>query len=397
MPKTQPIADGITWVGICDPTLRDFHGFATPEGTSYNSYLVQGGLKTALIDSVNEQYVEEMLAKVSTLTPLYLIDYIIINHTEPDHGGGIRKLVEALPKAQILCTAGAEKAIAEFHGTDIKVRVVGADDSIDLGGKTLQFLPMPMVHWPDSMFTYVAESATLLCNDAFGQHIGGDVSRWADEYGIEPTLDALDLYYANILMPLGMPISRAIEKVVEKGWALDVIAPSHGLAWRGEHVATVLERYRKHLANEHGDSTVVIYSSAWHSTELIAEEIAKRIKASGHVVEMYDLGTTPWSIVTKAVMDAKGVIFGSPTLHNSMFYPMAGFLHYISVLKPATKVVAAFGSYGWSSGATKQMRASLEGMGFEMPCSDLQIKYRPLSSDASEIDNWVAEVMNAIY
>lgn len=393
---TVPISPNITWVGVCDPELKDFHGFETPLGSSYNSYLVRGSSKIALVDVANEGFVPELLSKISSQVELAEIDYIVVNHIEPDHGGGLRLVKEALPNAEILCSSGAAKGIAAFHGADLAVTVVSATDLIDLGGVTLQFLPMPMVHWPDSMFTYVAESKTLLPNDAFGQHIGTSETRWADEYGFDKTMDAVNLYYANILMPLSTTIRRALDKIVELGWEIETIAPSHGLAWRGEGVARIIERYEHNLSAVGDGSVALVYTTAWHSTEKMAGQIAELLRARGVTVHVLDLETVPWSAITQQVMESSVLVAGSPTLHNSMFYRMAGYLHYLTVLKPSLKLAAAFGSYGWSSGATKQMRQALEAAGVEMPLEDLQIKYRPLAADEETIVSWVDELVKAV-
>lgn len=389
------VSDGIFWVGALDPDLRDFHGFEVEEGSTYNSYLVRGAEKIALVDSVNTTFVPQVLERIKEIVPLDSIDYIVINHIEPDHGGGLVDLMAAIPGAEVLCSPGSARAIPEFHGPGIDLTVVGPTDVIDLGGKTLRFMPMPMVHWPDSMFTYVAESKTLLPNDAFGQHLCTD-ERFADEVGYDRVLDAADLYYANILMPLTGPISKALGKIAENEWEIETIAPSHGLIWRGEGVEKVLDHYSRLLSGENDGSVVLVFSTAWHSTEMMAEYIAERLRAAGVKVESFDLASAKKSFITKAILRGRMVVMGSPTLHNAMLTPNAAYLHYLTNLKPAGKLGAVFGSYGWSSGATAQMRAAMEAMGISMPFEDLQVKYRPLEADLPVIDAWVDSLVEAL-
>ncbi|TLM97988.1 MAG: MBL fold metallo-hydrolase [Actinobacteria bacterium] len=182
--RAVPVTDRIHWVGAIDWNLRDFHGYDTPRGTTYNAYLVQGADKIALVDTVKTPFVPELLERITTLVPLERIDYIVVNHIEPDHNSGMRLVAEACPNAKLVASAGGVRGIAEYHGADIDVAAVGATDSIDLGGTTLRFMPMPMVHWPDSMFTYCPEQCCLMPNDAFGQHLASS-ARFADEVGLD--------------------------------------------------------------------------------------------------------------------------------------------------------------------------------------------------------------------
>lgn len=389
------VAEGIHWVGALDPDLRDFHGFEVEEGSTYNCYLVRGDKAVALVDTVNTEFMPQLLARVGELVDAADVDYIVVNHLEPDHAGGLLEAAAAFPNARVLCSAGAARAIPEFHGPDLAFTVVGPDDVIDLGGRTLRFLPMPMVHWPDSMFTYVAESRTLLPNDAFGQHICTE-QRFADEVGVERILEAVDLYYANILMPLTGPISKAVEKLAAAGWELDVIAPSHGAIWRGEGVRTILGHYAELLAGGDDGSVVVAYATAWHSTESMAHLIADRLREAGVQVHVFDLRSDARSAVTRALLRARALVVGSATLHHAMLPDVAAYLQYIAGLKPAGKLGAAFGSYGWSSGATAQIRERMESIGFDMPLEDLQVKYRPLDSDLPAIDAWVESLIERV-
>ncbi|MDP2401643.1 MAG: FprA family A-type flavoprotein, partial [Actinomycetota bacterium] len=309
--RSIAVSEGISWVGAIDWNLRDFHGYETPRGTTYGAYIVKGTEKTALIDTVKMPFVDELLSRVADVVDPASVDLIVVNHVEPDHNGGLRAVMEAMPNARVVASRSGVAGVAEYHD-GLVVEAVGADDVIDLGGRTLRFLPMPMVHWPDSMFTYVAESATLLPNDAFGQHLAS-AERFADEVGLDLAIEELTVYYANILMPLGRQVSRAVEKLVESGWQLDVVAPSHGVIWRGDALAAALDTYGRLTAGETREKIVVAFSTMWGSTSKLADAIADAIASEGVEVDVFDLATTPVARVTRELLDARALLLGSPT------------------------------------------------------------------------------------
>jgi len=389
--QSVPVSDGIHWVGVIDWNLRDFHGYETPRGTSYNAYLVIGEDKIALVDTVKTPFVPELLERVASVVPLEKIDYLIVNHVEPDHNSGMKLVVDAIPQAKIFASVGGVKGIAGYHGEEMaaKVTAVGAEDVIDLGGKTLQFQPMPMVHWPDSMFTFVAESKTLLPNDAFGQHIASS-ARFADEVGLKFALDELTDYYANILQPVGGQVAKAVAKVLDRDWTCEVIAPSHGVIWRGEGVSTVIDAYKRLTSGETRDKLVVAYCTMWGQTDYLAREIADGASHAGVDVRLYDLADTPKARITSNLLDARALLLGSPTLHRQMHHRTASYIQYIAGLKPKGKIAGVFGSYGWSSGATKQMAGMLEAIGFELPEPDFTVAYRPTAEQVAEAQAWGA-------
>ncbi len=389
--QATPVSDGIHWVGAIDWNLRDFHGYETPRGTTYNAYVVQGADKTALIDTVKTPFVPELLERVASVVPLDSIDYIVVNHVEPDHNSGLRLVMDAIPQAKVVASSGGVRGIAGYHGKDLseKVSAVGADDVIDLGGKTLRFVPMPMVHWPDSMFTYCAESKTLMPNDAFGQHIASS-ARFADEVGLHFAIQELADYYANILMPVGATVAKAVSKLAELGWECDVIAPSHGVIWRHDTVPAAIDAYDRLTGDDTEEKIVVAYCTMWGSTDIMARQIADGAARAGVDVRLYDFAETPLARVTTNLVDARALLLGSPTLHHQMHYRTAAYLQYISGLKPPNKIGGVFGSFGWSSGATKQMAAQLESIGFVLPEPDFTVKYKPTADDVAKAQAWGA-------
>jgi anaerobic nitric oxide reductase flavorubredoxin len=392
--RAIPVSDGITWVGAIDWNLRDFHGYETPRGTTYNAYLVQGTDKVALVDTVKAPFVPELLERVSEVLDPAKVDLIVVNHVEPDHNGGLRMVMDAMPNARVVASAGGVKGVAQYHD-GLAVEAVGPDDVIELGGKTLRFLPMPMVHWPDSMFTYCPESKTLLPNDAFGQHMAS-AERFAHEVGRDLAVEQLGIYYANILMPIGAQVAKAVEKVVATGWELDVVAPSHGVIWRGEDFGRVLESYGRWTSNILRDKVVVAYSTMWGSTDALARAVADGVAAEGVEVNLYDLAVSPIATVTYDLLEAKGLLLGSPALHRGMLFKVAGYLQWLAGLKPQGRLGGAFGSYGWSSGAVEQISQRMTDIGFTMVGDPYRVVYRPTEADLAGALEWGREFARAV-
>lgn len=391
------VSDGIFWVGAIDWNLRDFHGYETPNGSTYNAYLVQGAGKTALVDTVKLPFVPELLERIIEVAPLDTIDYVVVNHVEPDHNSGLAAVMEAIPQAKVMASAGGVKGIAGYHGDEVarQVSAVGADDVIDLGGKTLHFLPMPMVHWPDSMFTFCPESATLMPNDAFGQHLATS-ERFADEIDLALATEELAIYYANILMPVATAVGKAVAKIVERGWVCEVIAPSHGVIWRHDTIPTVFDAYDRFLAEETDDKLVIAYSTMWGSTDILAREIADGAAAEGVEVMAFDIAVSPLAHITRQLMDARALLVGSPTLHHGMLHRTASLLQYLWGIKPKGKLGGAFGSFGWSGGATKQISEKLAEIGFEQPFEPLTCRYKPTAEDIAAARTWGAGFANLV-
>jgi len=392
--RAVSVSSHITWVGAVDWNLRDFHGFETPRGSTYNAYIVQGSDKVALIDTVKTPFVPELLSRISEVLDPAKIDVIVVNHVEPDHNSGLRDVMAACPNARVVASASGVRGVADYHD-GLVVEAVGATDTIDLGGVTLSFLPAPMVHWPDSMFTYCPEDAVLMCNDAFGQHLAS-AERFADEVGLGLALEELGIYYANILMPLGTQIAKTLEKVAAAGWAPTVIAPSHGVIWRGDGIGRAVEAYERWGSGVKQDKVVIAYTTMWGATDELARTIADAVIAEGLDVALYDLAVSPLATVTYELLEAKGLLVGSSTLHRAMLFRAAAFLHYIAALKPAGVVAASFGSYGWSSGATAQIDAGLTGMGVTVAQPPYTQKFRPTADELAAAREWGAAFATAV-
>jgi len=392
--RAVPVSPHITWVGAVDWNLRDFHGFETPRGSTYNAYLVVGSEKTALIDTVKTPFVPELLSRISEVLDPASIDLIVVNHIEPDHNSGLRDVMAACPNARVVASGSGVRGVAEYHN-GLVVEAVGTDDVVDLGGVTLRFLPAPMIHWPDSMFTYCAEDSVLMCNDAFGQHLAS-AERFADEVGLDLALEELGAYYANIMFALGSQITKILEKISAAGWAPQTIAPSHGVIWRGETVEAALAAYTRWNAGTMRDKVVIAYGTMWGSTDELAKVIADAIAEEGVDVELFDVGVTQYARITYELLDARGLLVGSPTLHKAMLHKVAGLLHYLAGLKPTGRIGAAFGSYGWSSGATAQIVEHFEKIGVTVAQGDYTQKYRPTAEELEAAKQWGAEFARAV-
>lgn len=384
--RAVPVNDGIWWVGGIDWNLRDFHGYETPRGTTYNAYLVRGETTWALVDTVKTAFVPELLSRVAEIVDPADVGLIVVNHVEPDHNSGLRDVMAAMPKARVVASGSGVKGVAEYHN-GLAIEAVGAADVIDLGGRTLHFMPAPMVHWPDSMFTYCPEVKTLMPNDAFGQHLASS-GRFADEVGLELAIEELGIYYANILLPVGSQVAKMVGKLAEAGWDPDVVAPSHGVIWRRTEFAAAAAAYERWNAGFKRDKAVVAFSTMWDSTRMLAHAITDGITAGGVEVDMCDLAVTSGAHVTYELLEAKALVLGSPTLHQGMLYRVAGYLQYLLGLKPEGRVAGVFGSYGWSKGAEKQMRSRLEEAGFEVAADDFLVKFRPTAEDLEAAEAW---------
>ncbi|MEN2986238.1 MAG: FprA family A-type flavoprotein [Thermodesulfovibrionaceae bacterium] len=381
--KPIELKDGIYWVGAVDWAVRDFHGYETPHGTSYNNYLVIDDEPT-LLDAVHQDFVNISLENISRIVEPTKIKNIVVNHIENDHATGLEKILEVVPDANIYITEKGKKGLSKFIDlSKYKVKTVKTSDTIKIGKRTLLFIETPMMHWPDSMFTYIKEEKILISQDAFGQHIAS-VERFDDEFinnhSLEELEDAVVDYYANILMPYGSVIKAKIEEIVKSGIEIKMIAPDHGVIWRS-HINKVLTLYSEMVEAKAKLATVIVYDTMWHSTEQMVFPIAKGVEDEGIPVKIIKLRATPKSVAVKEVWKSRGLIVGSPTLNNGMFPSVAEFLNYLKGLRPKNRLFAAFGSYGWSGEAVKDMYEIAKAMKLEIFEPGVRVLYKPSEED----------------
>jgi flavorubredoxin len=368
------LKEGIDWVGYIDWTVRDFHGYKTESGSTYNAYLIRDE-KCAVIDAVKAPFVEKYLDHIRALTDLENIAYVVCNHAEPDHSGGLSRVMEACPQAELVCNAKCKVALEKHYDTTSwKWHVVEDGDTISLGKRTLSFINTPMVHWPESMFTYVPEDKLLFSMDAFGQHYAS-AFRFDDEEPLDVILHEAKAYYANIVMLYGRPISQTMERAA----ALDIemIAPSHGVIWRS-HIKEVFEGYQKWVVCKPTPKIIVLYATMWKATEKMAEAILEGAQECNVEAQFYNVDTTHATRIVTEVLDCAAIAIGSPTLNNTLMPNMAGVLCYMKGLRPTNKQGFAFGSYGWSKrGGAAEVEAAMKEMKIDIMRDPLRAQYVP--------------------
>ncbi len=365
------VSKGIYWVGAIDWEIRDFHGYATPKGTSYNAYLIVDD-KIALVDTVKEPFRDELLSRVAEIVDPAKIDYVIVNHLERDHFGAFARVMDVAKSATVYASERGKKGIADVYGDRWDVTAVKTNDTLGLGRRTLRFVETPMLHWPDSMFTYVEPDRVLISSDAFGQHVASS-QRFDREADRRELLEDAKTYYANILMPFGALIQGLLAKVPALNLAPAIIAPDHGLIWTDP--GTIVDAYGRWARFEAQSKIVIAYDTMWESTEKMAHLIARGAIDEGVDVRVFHLRKSPYSAAIAEIQDARAVIVGSPTLNNGLFPTVGGFLYYLKGLKPKRKIAAAFGSYGWMGGAVKEVAAWLKEMELELVEPTLDIRY----------------------
>lgn len=372
---TTEILKNIYWVGAVDWNIRDFHGYSTEKGTTYNAYLIKDE-KIALFDTVKKELKGNLLHHLRSLVDPTAIDYIIVNHVEMDHSGCLPEIIDLVKPEKVFCSKAGKKALLEhFHCQDWPLETVKTGDTISLGSRTVSFLETRMLHWPDSMMSYIPEDKLLISSDAFGQH-------WATSERFNDELEPAELighaakYYANILLLFSPLIQKLLAKVADMGLAIEMIAPDHGLIWRTDpgQIIAAYDRWSRQICR---DKAVIIYDSMWKSTEKMARAVYNGLVSEGIHVRMMNMHHTHRSDVMTEVLDARAIIFGSPTLNNGILPKMADIITYMKGLKPRGRIGAAFGSYGWSGEAVKILTTALEEMRIEVAVPGVRVKNVP--------------------
>lgn len=379
MSKVQ-LAEGVYWVGAVDWDIRNFHGYSTPRGTTYNAFLIIDE-KIALIDTVKTPFFGEMLRRITEIVDPGKIDYIISNHVEMDHSGSLPMMMQQAGNAELITSERfGEAGLRKHFGLEGPMIAVKEGSELDLGKRKLAFVPIPMLHWPDSMVTYSALDEILFSSDAFGQHLATS-QRFDDECDCAIVMQEAAKYYANILMPMGNLIPGAVKKL--EGLSIKAIAPDHGVIWRSDP-GKIISMYLDWAAGKTTNKALVIYDTMWESTTSMAGAIGDGLIGQGVEVKMFNLTGSDKSTIIADVLDAKAIVIGSPTLNNGVFPSVAEFLCYLKGLKPKGKIGAAFGSYGWGGGATKAVTQEMEQAGIELVEPELAFKWVPDASELAE-------------
>jgi len=378
MPPVEILKD-VYWVGAIDWNIRDFHGYSIYRGTTYNAFLVRDE-KITLFDTVKDGFKAELLHQISRIIDPTAIDYLVVNHVEMDHSGLLPEVVDLVKPERIFCSEKGKKGLtAHFRRENWPYEAVKTGDSISLGSRTVQFIETRMLHWPDSMFSYIPDDRLLISSDAFGQH-WATAERFDDEVDLSLLLGHAAKYYANILLPYSNLVQKLLSKIKEMDLKVDMIAPDHGVIWRG-NPGKILECYDKWSQQRGRLKALVIYDTMWHSTEMMAKAIVDGLVQEGVNVQLFDLATNHRSDIITEVLDAGALVIGSSTLNNGMLRRMADLLHYMKGLRPANKIGAAFGSYGWSGEAVKLIKAVMEEMGFRVIDPGISVQYVPAHDD----------------
>ena len=370
------IAPGIFWVGAVDWSVREFHGhtYTTHRGSTYNAYLIVDE-KIALVDTVYGPFTEELLARIREVIPIEKIDYVISNHVETDHSGGMPGLMKLIPGRPVYCSAKGKEGLFKHYQENWDFRVVKTGDTLKLGKRTLAFLEAPYLHWPDSMFTYVVEDAILMPNDAFGQHYATS-ARFADEVDQYALYEEAAKYYANILYPLSSLVIRKIEEVQKLNLPIKMIAPSHGLIWRKDPMQIVL-KWLSWAKGEAANEAVIAFDTMWGATEEMARLILEGIEAEGMPARLFKMSVTDRSDVFKEVLYRRGLLVGSSTINREILPTMAPFMEDLKGLRPVKKLGAAFGAFGWNGGAVASIEKRLKEASVDVVMPGLSLNWRP--------------------
>ncbi|MDR3203289.1 MAG: flavodoxin domain-containing protein [Deltaproteobacteria bacterium] len=374
------ILDNLYWVGAVDYDIRDFHGYLTPRGSTYNAYLIVDE-KITLIDSVRHGFESELLSRVSKIVDPKKIDQVVSNHAEMDHSGGLPEIMKYIGSEKPLYASamGVKNLAGQFKGADINYKTVGAN--LSLGKDELVFVETRMIHWPDSMFSFLPSKGVLFSQDGFGMHLATP-ERFDDEV-CEAIWGPYALnYFANILTPYTTQISNLIQKVAADGLIpkIKYILPDHGLIWRKDP-GRILALYSEWVKQAPKRKAVIVFDTMWHSTEYMARELTDYLAQQGIETRYFSLKNQHRSEVVTECYEAAAILVGTPTINNQHFPSVADFLCYVKSLKMKNKIGASFGSYGWSGEGPKLVQSELQSMGFELPSPEVRIQWVPEEKD----------------
>lgn len=363
----KKLTDKVTWVGKVDWELKKFHGeeYSTQKGSSYNSYLIRDK-KTVLIDTVWQPFDKEFVSRLKQEIDLKEIDYIIANHGEIDHSGALTELLREIPNTPVYCTAKGAQILKGHYHEDWNFVTVKTGDTLDIGENKLIFIEAPMLHWPDSMFTYMTGENILFSNDAFGQHFATE-SLYNDKIDNGELYAEALKYYANILTPFSALVIKKIQEILKFNLPVDLICPSHGIIWK-DNPLQIVEQYMKWADAYQENQITIIYDTMWNATRKMAEAIAAGIREADKsiTVKIFNSSKEDKNDVITEIFCSKAILIGSPTVNNGYLHSLGGLLEMVKGLKFKKKSAAAFGSYGWSGEAVKQLNEELNKCGFQV-------------------------------
>ncbi|MBE9468699.1 MAG: FprA family A-type flavoprotein [Bacteroidetes bacterium] len=383
--KAVKLKNNIYWVGAIDWDSRNFHGYLTQRGITYNAYLIIDK-KITLIDTVKEQFSDEMIKRISSVIDPSKIDYIVSNHVEMDHSGSIPKMMDIAKNAELITCPNGEKGLTAHYKRDFNHRIVKTGDVLNLGKRNLQFVLTPMVHWPDNMVEYMPEEKILFSNDSFGQHYASS-SRMDYKNSKDIIIEEAKKYFANIVLPYSAQVRKELE--VAATLDIEVIASSHGIVWE-KYTKDIIAEYKKWASNSVIRKAVIIYDTMWHSTEKMAYSIQEVFEEKGYSTSMKNLQSNHISDIMTELIDAEYICVGSPTLNNNIMPNVASFLTYLKGLSPRDRKAIAFGSFGWGGQSVAQVADYLKDSGFDV-INTYKQKYVPSDDDLINLKNKLTE------
>jgi len=385
---------GVYWVGIVDWGLRHFHGveLSTHRGSTYNAFLIVDE-KVALVDTVWSPFQDEFLANIREVVDPAKIDYVVANHAESDHSGALPAVMREAVNAQLIVSKRGLDSFQGHYHHSWNAKAVGTGDSISLGKNTLVFVEAPMLHWPDSMFTYLTGHNILMPNDAFGQHYATD-ARFNDQVNQEELFEEALKYYVNILTPFSHLVTKKIQEVLELKLPVDIIAPSHGVLWRKDPLQ-IVNKYLEWAAQKPEPRAVVIYDTMWNATRRMAEAIGDGLADAGVPYKLINAASTDSNDALVDVFKARTVLIGSPTMNNGLLPSLEPLLGEIKGLKFKNKIGAAFGSYGWSGEGVKLIEHHLEESKIPVIRPGIRVKWQPGPDDLEACRAFGREIAEA--
>ena len=378
--KAVQITDRVWWVGAIDWLIRDFHGYATNRGTTYNAYLVMAE-KVTLIDTVKAPFKDEMLSRIASVIDPKKIKIIVSNHSEMDHSGCLPEVIEEIRPEKVYASVMGEKTLVDHFHDRIAGKVIPVKDgeTISLGNMKLIFAETRMLHWPDSMISFLPEQSLLFSQDAFGMHLAS-FERFDDQVD-DSILDyEAGKYYANIIMPYANLVTKLLERVPTTGWDIKTIAPDHGPIWRSK-IPWILSRYTRWASGAPSNKAVVVYDTMWQSTARMARAVGEGLSAGGTETKVMPMAAHHRSDVVTEILNAGALVVGSPTLNNNIFPTLADVLVYMKGLKPTNLIGAAFGSYGWSGESVAHLSRLLGEMKVDVVDEGIKVKNVPTEAD----------------
>ncbi|OGW79946.1 MAG: MBL fold metallo-hydrolase [Omnitrophica bacterium RIFCSPLOWO2_12_FULL_44_17] len=368
------ISEHVYWVGAIDWNLRDFHGYATERGTTYNAFLILAD-KVTLIDTVKKPFKDEMLSRIRSVIDPLKIEYIVSNHSEMDHSGCLPEIIDFLKPKKVFASVRGEKALSGHFRFKDQITPLKTGENIPLGNMNLSVVETPMLHWPDSMFTFLDSDGVLFSQDGFGMHLA-TVERFADELPSELLEYEEKKYYANIILPYSKMVLSTLESFTKLNFPVKIVAPDHGPVWR-QGWQKLFELYKKWAMQKPAKKAVIVYDTMWESTDKMARAISEGIASVGILTRMMPLKGSHRSNIATEVLDAGALIVGSPTLNDNLYPTVADCMTYLKGLKPQNLIGAVFGSYGWNPAAVEQLKELLKAMNVELVGEGVKVRYVP--------------------